>query len=187
MKRLLEEKEETDMEAEEEDASQEVETPCAKAYVDLDDDEDLEEYWDKKEHERGTWHGVAGHREQDFRAVLRGGESEEAKGRPRFDSWQGNVKRGSDAQAWCRLKRYQGTMKFPLSLGEFEAMVLAKAWCHKMQYLFDSDREGLLTTPEMKTAAMDRLVESEDFQALRASDNPAMQVHIGKIDSIVPK
>ena len=95
----------------------EEEQPVFDQKLDLDEDSEMEEFWDKMEHIRGKAHGIRGHDEKDFRARLRGGESEVRKHKQRFDAWQGQTVTSSAAYRWCREHNYQTAMQFPLTMG----------------------------------------------------------------------
>eukprot|EP00974_Lingulodinium_polyedra_P020785 2011055-Lingulodinium_polyedra.AAC.1 len=64
------------------------------------------------------------------------------------------------------MRPLQQTKKFKLSLGESEAYTLAKGWAERMQFLYDSDREGLFSNPALARQTMEGFVESEEFRAL---------------------
>ena len=164
----------------------EADGPDEGAEQDSGDDEALEGFFDQLEHERGQWHGIEGIKLKDFAAKIRGGESEVAAGRKRFDAWQGQVTRRSDAAAWCIRNGFQQTMKFSLTLGDDEALTLATAWAERMQYMYDADQEGLLGSPDMVEFTMSRFRESAGLVELAARGDATLTHEINRVRSIVP-
>eukprot|EP00974_Lingulodinium_polyedra_P112668 10902196-Lingulodinium_polyedra.AAC.1 len=110
------------------------------------------------EKNRREKHGIAPYQEREFRAALRASH----------DSWQGQTKRGNPAEAWCMHHGLQRTMKFPVVLGDDTARVMASAWAHKMQFLYDASREGLLDKADTKAAVLAAYDEQEppEFRAI---------------------
>lgn len=147
-------------------------------------DDVIEEFFSDLEHKRGEAHGIVGTKLEWFRSELRGGDSEVAKGRPRFSGWQGQVKRNSPAHAWCQERGFQSTKLFKLSLGEAESHTLGEAWAYRMEYLFNCDQEGLFATPQLATDTMAQFQEGEDFQKLAAEGGPEVQTEIRFIRSL---
>ena len=153
-----------------------------------DEEEDafLEACFDKLEHERGAASAVKGVKLAWFGCALRGGESEERKMKDRFDCWQGQVQRGSRAQTWCKTNGLQHTKQFSLTLGDMEALILARSWAERMDYIFRAEEDGLLTTGASARATMDRFEEAADFRDLAGSSVVAIQAEVAMIRSLEP-
>ena len=128
---------------------------------DMDDDEIFEAAVAIMERHRADTGGLAPFREKDFQAVLRF----------QGDSYQGQVKRGGHAQQWCIRHGFQQTKKFPTKDDLDQAKVLASAWAHRMQYIYDASEAGLMDSKAQAEAAMqiyDDKEEPADFVALMA-------------------
>ena len=139
------------------------------------------EFFDGLDHKRGQWHGIEGFALVHFRCSMRGGDSEVAKSRPRYDVWQGQTKRTGEAKAWCEANGLQTTMKFPLRMGRAEAYCLAKAWAERMEFLYLSSTEGLLATPELARETLQGYQESADFQALASHENEEVKACVARV------
>eukprot|EP00974_Lingulodinium_polyedra_P003034 285158-Lingulodinium_polyedra.AAC.1 len=120
--------------------------------------------------------GAVGVKLQDFQSALR------AWG----DAWQGQVKRRSDAQEWCKLQGFRETRKFSVNMGPNVAQVLSQAWCERMQHIYDAHKGGLLATVESRAQVMEALVESDEFKALVGSDDREVASHVAAIRALAP-
>ena len=73
----------------------------------------------------------------DFRYALLGGSWTMKNRGKAFDAWRGAV-RGKDAEAWCDALKLNHSARFEVTLyTERGAALLAKTWCHRMQFLYD--------------------------------------------------
>eukprot|EP00974_Lingulodinium_polyedra_P082059 7944868-Lingulodinium_polyedra.AAC.1 len=118
------------------------------------EDEALEELFDKLERARPDLKGLAPARLPDFKAMPRA----------RGDSWQGQVNRHGHAQQWCKDHGLQQTKAFSIDrLGFDTARTLAEGWAARMQFLYDSETAGLLSTPAQAVAMMASFEEPEAF------------------------
>eukprot|EP00974_Lingulodinium_polyedra_P037334 3582050-Lingulodinium_polyedra.AAC.1 len=71
-----------------------------------------------------------------------------------FDAWQGPVVRGQEVARWCVALGLQQSQKFNDMLGEGVSKVLALAWAHRTQFLYDAWKDDLFKSPDTKTATM---------------------------------
>ena len=110
-----------------------------------------------------------------------------AKVRFNRDSWQGQVARHGEAQAWCLAKGYQQTKKFPMTLGDASAKTLCQAWAARMQFLFESEKQGLFDSEALKVATMNTFVESDAFQELMEHGTDADIAFGVGIRALLPK
>ena len=138
-----------------------------------DEDRAAMEAFDMLEHERmaGTDDVIV--RRCDF----------QAKPRADGDCWQGQVFRDTEAQEWCKRKGLQQTMKFPLKLGLEKAIELSRTWVSRMQFLFDSDKAGLLVAP-MVEDTLATWVPSASFKELEEDPDPEVRLCFHKVMSI---
>eukprot|EP00974_Lingulodinium_polyedra_P034092 3279318-Lingulodinium_polyedra.AAC.1 len=74
------------------------------------EDEVLEELFDRVEMDAQAWDNEAAFKLKDFRAKQRGSKKKLAAGEDPFDCWQGMVLRQGEAQQWCIDVGLQQTM-----------------------------------------------------------------------------
>ena len=150
------------------------------------DDTAIEEVFRQLEAKREECHMLRAQEVQDFKVSLLGGMwTQRTSGRP-FDAFKAQARRG-EAEVWCGLYGLQKSARWDLGLyGEGNAAVFAKAWCHKMQYLFDlwslSDGVGY----EYTAADFERYVEPDDFSSMAASLTPAGLQRVAQIRNLKP-
>ena len=90
----------------------------------------------------------------------------ETSGRP-FDAIQG-VARTDEAADFAERITKQETMRCAVSLGVQNAGILARAWCHRMQFFGDREKHALvLATGEEATQVY---MEPDEFKQLADSD-----------------
>ena len=83
-----------------------------------------------------------------------------------FDAAQGYTK-GKESSKFCSKWHLQTTMRFSTrDCGEHAAIVLARAWCSKMQYLFDLALDVVDPDFSFNQADVDRWKLPDDLQAL---------------------
>ena len=145
--------------------------------VDMEDDDARQAFYDAVERRRPDLEGVAPVAYRDFRAKLRFNQ----------DGYQGQVVRHGAAQAWCMAKRLQQTKQFNIEVGEEPARILAEAWCHRMQLLYDADMDGLLSDPATKAATLEAMEEPPEFVALLVGANDAILGYAMLIRDMVPR
>ena len=141
-----------------------------------EDDDALQEIFDTLERGRPDAQGLAPPRLQDFKAVPRA----------RGDTWQGQVDRKGAAQQWCKDQNLQQTMAFNIDrLGTDVAQVLAEAWPARMQYVYDADFAGLLSTPALRADTMASMIEPPAFVALMQDATGEVKAQGARIRSIM--
>eukprot|EP00974_Lingulodinium_polyedra_P076063 7365266-Lingulodinium_polyedra.AAC.1 len=121
-----------------------------------DDEGALQEFFNEMEKKRPDKEGMRATRLTDFQFAPR------ANG----DSWQGQVVRHSRAQKWVRDEaKLQQTMSFSIpKLGYDVARIFSEAWAERMQYLYDSHKAGLLSSPLQVQTTMEAMEEPKAFQ-----------------------
>ena len=70
-------------------------------------------------------------------------------------------------------------------LGTDVAQVLAEAWSARMQYLYDSDLAGLLSTPALRADTMASMTEPPAFVALMQDATGEVKAQGARIRSIM--
>ena len=155
--------------------------------ADLGEAEILQEYYKPLEMQRAAGHGVKPIRCKDFQAALRGSDKRIPKYGSKFDAWQGQVQRHSDAGDWCRQNKLHVTMKFNMNLGESNALTLAESWADKMQYLYDCSRDGQMETRESQQACLDAYDEPDKLRSLMENAEGALAVEAVRIRSLQPQ
>lgn len=124
----------------------------------LDEDELFQAASDLYERHRPEKQGFTAHVEKHFKAVMRGG----------LDAWQGQVVRSSPARAWCLEQGLQQTQKIPTVLGIDEGRVLASAWAHRMDFMYQASVSGNMATDAQAARTMEAYgaLEPADFVQL---------------------
>ena len=89
----------------------------------------------------------------DFKTGVLGGKwTAKHKGVP-FDAIQGSA-RGVLAQSFCRRRNVQLSARFDVSAyGQVACNVLARAWCHRMQYYYNLELTDALGEGKVFTQA----------------------------------
>jgi hypothetical protein len=75
----------------------------------------------------------------DFKVCLLGGKWTMEHKHTAYDALQGSA-RGALAKDFCRKRELQMSMRFDVSAyGEATCQILARAWCHRLQYFLDQE------------------------------------------------
>ena len=142
-----------------------------------DDDAAKQAFFDELERQRPEVAGLAlpPRAQVDFRSTMR------AYG----DTVQGQVARGGQAQQWCKQKGLQQTQKFRIALlAHGEAEILGNAWAARMQFLYDSDRAGLMAPMARRARTLGTMVWPEDFKHLRVHGSVQAKAYAKELESL---
>eukprot|EP00974_Lingulodinium_polyedra_P074638 7233362-Lingulodinium_polyedra.AAC.1 len=101
------------------------------------------------------------------------------------DSWQGQVRRFTPAQEWCKAIGLRQTFSVSTKVGFDEAKVVADAWSHRMQFLYDQFKDGR-PSQEEADAIMALYVEPENFVALVAAGGAKVVAYARAIRQLGP-
>ena len=136
----------------------------------------MQELFDSYEKKRIAWGGIEPVSFGQFQAAPRGGTKTEEKTGFRWDAWQGQVQRHSRAEQWCKdTPGLQQTKRFGVALGFHDARLLASAWSHRMQALWELHEAGQLSSQADVDVFTASYVEPADFREFMQSGSALFQ------------
>lgn len=124
---------------------------------------------------------------QHFRWALHGGKWVSQQSGVAYDAFDASA-RGQDAKQFCAEFKLNRVASFPIwVLGEENAYILANAWCHKMQWLYDKIVAEGHEHVDFSAAALASYTEQQEFAELSQAGCARTAVRIEQIRAIAPR